>query len=372
MRNLATIQTITALDPIDGADSIVRATVLGWHVVVKKDEFKVGDKCVYIEIDSIVPKENPVFGFLESRKYRVRTIKLRGQISQGLCIRIEEFPELEKCEIGDDVTNILKIVKYDPEAQIEIQTCKKKQDSWFIRLLMRFKWFRNLRALVTDRTKGFPSNIISKSDETRIQSIPELLEEHRGERVSYTEKLDGQSYTATLRRKRKLLPFWNRYEFVIASRNLRVDQKGNSTYADVTKRYDIFNKLKLFLESNEEIEAIAIQGEICGPNIQKNKYAFTENHLFLFKVKYQYEYTDLVLSQKQVEKFAKDFDLESVPFLGYFELENDIDKLVDLAGSEKSKKAPIEREGIVVRSDKCNYEFSFKVINPKFLLKFDE
>ena len=83
-RKLTSIQRIVSIEPIQGADKIELATVLGWQCVVKKDEFKIGDLCVYIEIDSIVPADNPYFEFLKDRKYRVRTIRLRGQISQGL------------------------------------------------------------------------------------------------------------------------------------------------------------------------------------------------------------------------------------------------------------------------------------------------
>lgn len=374
MRNLASIQKIAALDPIENADSIVRATVLGWHVVVKKDEFKVGDKCVYIEIDSIVPKDNPIFAFLEPRKYRVRTIKLRGQVSQGLCLPISLFPELEDKLIDTDVTEILKITKYDPEAQLERQVVsKKKPDNWLVKVLMRFSWFRKLRTLIQDKTKGFPSDIISKSDEERVQTIPWLIKDHEGEIVSYTEKLDGQSYTATLRRKKLHIPFIPRYEFVIASRNLRVNPKENNNYADVTKRYHIYEKLRSYLKNHKNYTAIAIQGEICGPGIQKNKYGFTENHLFLFRVKYILNNgMEHVLSQSGTTLFADELKLESVPFLGIFTLTSDIDKLVELAGAEKSAKANIEREGIVIREDKSDFGFSFKVINPKFLLKFDE
>lgn len=83
MRKLATIREIKDIQPIEGADRIEVATVDGWQVVIKKGEFKVGDKIIYIEIDSIVP-EREEFEFLRDRKFRVRTIKLRKQISQGL------------------------------------------------------------------------------------------------------------------------------------------------------------------------------------------------------------------------------------------------------------------------------------------------
>lgn len=371
MRHLATIQTIDNLEPIDGADSIVKATCLGWHVVVKKEEFKIGDKCVYIEIDSIVPNDNPVFDFLKDRKYRVRTIKLRGQISQGLCLPIDLFPSLKDKSVGTDVTDELKIVKYDPEIQLERNVTTNTKKSFVVKFLFRFKWFRTLYHYLNDNTKGFPSDIVSKTDEERIQSMPSILSRNAGKLVSYTEKVDGQSYTATLRKKKVQLPFCSKYEFVIASRNLRVGLYSNTSYADVTKRLDIFNILKNNIGNNK---SIALQGEICGPAIQKNKYGFTENHLFVFRIKYTDEDgKETFLSQEKTKIFAEKNNLETVPYLGEFVLEHSIDDLVKLSSSEMSKlNKNTKREGIVIREAKDNFGFSFKVINPEFLLKYDE
>ena len=106
--NLASIQKITKLSPIEGADLIEKASVLGWEVVVKKDEFKEGSLCVYIQIDTVVP-ELPEYEFLRERKFRVRTIKLRKQISQGLIIPLPVGSWKE----GDDVTELLGIKKYE-------------------------------------------------------------------------------------------------------------------------------------------------------------------------------------------------------------------------------------------------------------------
>ena len=80
-RKLAHIERVIDLQPIQGADRIETATVLGWQCVVKKGDVKVGDLVCYIEIDSIVP-DIPYFDFMKERNFRVRTIKLRKQISQ--------------------------------------------------------------------------------------------------------------------------------------------------------------------------------------------------------------------------------------------------------------------------------------------------
>src|SRR6056297_506501 len=101
MRKLASIQKIRSLDPIEGADAIERATVLGWQLVVKKGEFKPGDLAVYCEIDSLMP-ERPEFEFLKPRKMRIRTVRLRGQVSQGICFPLSILPDDFPAEEGAD------------------------------------------------------------------------------------------------------------------------------------------------------------------------------------------------------------------------------------------------------------------------------
>ena len=101
-RKLAHIELIESLKPIIGADKIEVATVLGWECVVKKDEFKVGDKIIYIEVDSVLP-EKPEFEFLRDRKFKIKTIKLKGQISMGLILPLNILKKYGKLEqIGED------------------------------------------------------------------------------------------------------------------------------------------------------------------------------------------------------------------------------------------------------------------------------
>lgn len=113
MRKLASIQRILALDKIENADAIAKATVLGWQLVVKKDEFQVGDLCVYCEIDSLMP-EREEFEFLKPRGMRIKTVRLRGQICQGICFPLSILPLGVEITEGLDVTEILGITKYEP------------------------------------------------------------------------------------------------------------------------------------------------------------------------------------------------------------------------------------------------------------------
>jgi len=140
-RALAHIEVISAIEPIEGADKIEVATILGWKVVIaKKDNFKVGDKVVYIEVDSKVSDKDERFAFLADRKYRVKTIKLRGQYSQGLAMPITQFPELVKLgyDVGDDVTKELDICYYVP-ADNERKAKAVNQDIKYSRMSQRHK-----------------------------------------------------------------------------------------------------------------------------------------------------------------------------------------------------------------------------------------
>ncbi|HEX9972761.1 MAG TPA: RNA ligase (ATP), partial [bacterium] len=145
MRKLATIQKIKNLEPIPEADKIEKATVLGWQLVVKKGDFKVGDHCVYCEIDSVLP-EKPEYEFLRPRKFRIKTAKLRGQISQGIAFPIGAIKELANVEIkeGLDVTEIIGVQKYEPPPAV----------------------------MMSGQVKGGFPGFIPKTDEMRIQSVP--------------------------------------------------------------------------------------------------------------------------------------------------------------------------------------------------------
>lgn len=182
-RALAHIEKIASLSPIEGADRIEVAQVLGWKVVVKKGEFQVGDKVVYIEIDSKVPASNPYFAFLQDRKYKVKTIKLRGQISQGLVVPVDVLP-YGVYKIGDNVTEILGITKIEDrfrprnertseEMRLRQSHPKLVRAKWF-KKLMRYKWFRKFafKYLISKRKskfKDFPTGYegVSKTDEER-------------------------------------------------------------------------------------------------------------------------------------------------------------------------------------------------------------
>lgn len=356
MRKLASIREISAIRPIDGADRIEVAQVDGWECVVQKGEFKVGQHIVYVEVDSVVP-EVPQFEFLRARKFRVRTIKLRGQVSQGLVLPLSILPDGTGCDLGDDVTDILHIKKYDPEAQQEALLMKspKEPANPLVKFMMRFKWYRRLFAK-SKRKGGFPEWIV-KTDETRIQNLPVLfdMEHKRGTKFSVTEKMDGQSATYYLHRISK-----RKFEFGVCSRNIHLATPDNSSYWTVARKYNIENALKKLIG---DYQTIVLQGEICGNAIQGNKYHISGYELFAFNL----IFPDHKCDTAEIKELLTPFGIKTVPIVDEGKvLPSTIAELVEYSKGYSVVRNGQKREGVVMRNNKEN--ISFKVINPDFLL----
>ena len=360
-RKLASIQKILKIEPIPNADKIVVATVLGWEVVVKIDEFKVGDKIIYLEVDSIVPRDNPYFEFMMDRKYRVRTIKLRKQVSQGLIIPLTLLPP-GKYEEGMDVTDILKVTKYDPQLQEEKELQNRMPHSKIGKFFMRFKWYRRY---FTHKEKSWPS-FIKKTDEERIQNMPWILTKAKGEKFYYTEKLDGQSATFFLvKRPLKYFKFYSKWEYGVCSRNIRLSKKDNSNYWRISDMYQIKKVLEV-IQKQVGAKHIVLQGEIIGEGIQKNKYKLKgiDFHAFNLFI------NDANMSIISIRKILSQYNMKVVPILheNYYLPETVQELVKECIG--KSKIYDRKREGIVIRDYSNN--ISFKVINPEFLLEEKE
>jgi len=374
-RKLAHIEKIIDLQPIPGADKIEVATVLGWQCVVKKNDFHIGDLALYIEIDSIVPKI-PYFDFMINRKYRVKTIKLRKQISQGLLISIKDLTNLVTFHIankyinclnwyeGQDITNWLNITKYESLSDKESNWTPQQKNKWpwYIKYFTRYQWFRKLFKI---KSKSFPE-FIPKTDEERVQNMPWICDKYKDKEFIATEKIDGQSATYWIRKK--LLG----YEFGICSRTVRKSEHDNSNWSKVAKQFNIKEKL---IEISKWLKTdVAIQGEIISSKIQNGKYH--NNHIKCVEFPYDFYVFNLynINKKKYIDYHAMVsvltlFELKLVPRISASEfnkLPSTIKELIEFSGG-KSQLANIEREGIVIRT--LDQKISFKVVNPKFLLK---
>ena len=373
-RKLAHIEIIESLAPIQGADRIEVATVLGWQCVVKKGEFNVGDKIIYVEPDSIMP-EKPEYEFLRERKFRIRTIKLKGQVSQGLILPIDTF----RGSVGDDVTKLLGITKYlSPSEREEINQQERKlanEQNKLKKFMMRYSWFRRL-FLSRRQIEGFPY-WVSKTDEERIQNIPKVLEQFKDKEIYVTEKIDYQSVTFTGKMVSNTTPIIGKFlpkkfQFVVCSRNLTNNDK-NSLYWKIAQKYNLEQILR-------ENPTLTIQGEQGDTKVQGNKYGITEPTMWVFNIidhEKGYHYT-----YYEIYDFCKKYNLNVVPFVSttpftdfmyckLSKLGSTVQELVEFSKG-KSVLADIPREGIVVRCIENGKKLlSFKVINPDFLLKFD-
>ena len=364
MRKLATIRLINQIKPIKNADKIACAVVDGWEVVISKnDGFSVGDKIVYIEIDSIMP-EKPEFEFLRNRKFRVRTVVMRGQISQGLVLPLSVLPD-GKYNVGDDVTDILGVKKYDPELEEEnkiVKNQQKKPKTKIGKYLMRFEWFR--RFYIKPKSKSSFPDWISKTDEERIQNLPTLFSQLKRDQtvLGVTEKVDGCSATYFLRKKEKSF-FGQSYEFGVCSRNQRIVNDNGSHYWQVAKYYDIENVLHKIIGENEYV---VLQGEITGKRIQKNKYPINDRYNFWA---FNLIYPNGKLSTLTMQAVLGRYNIISVPVVRQsFVIPQhwEIHDLVDFVKGN-SQIVKREREGCVFRT--FDNSISFKVINPLFLLE---
>lgn len=347
MRTLASIQLVNAIEPIPNADAIEKVRVLGWWIVAKKGEHQPGEKVVYCEIDSLLP-EKPAFEFLRASSFkparddlragfRIRTVKLRGQVSQGICFPLSLLPAGTSTEVGTDVTAVLDVIKWEPPVS----------------------------AGMHGRVKGGFPGFLPKTDETRVQVLEPVLERNRGKLFYLTEKLDGSSYTAFLRQG----------TFGICSRNLWMDE---------TDETNLLSRLTSQLKIEENLRAasqrrgidLAIQAEVIGPGIQGNKYQLRQATLRVFSV-LNVETYQLLEHAEQLD-LVRELGLETVPQLGTLMLNHSVDELVALAEGTSVLNPKAQREGIVLRPLREEHDIdiggrlSFKAINPKFLLKYDE
>ncbi|SFF00305.1 RNA ligase, DRB0094 family [Chitinophaga sp. CF118] len=336
MRKLASIQRIKHLESIEGADAIEKAHVLGWQLVVKKGEFKVDDLCIYCEIDSLMP-DKPEFEFLKPRGMRIRTVRLRGQISQGIAFPLSFLPDGFNAEEDTDCTDVMGIIKYEPA----------------------------IPACLGGIAKGkFPS-FIPKTDETRVQVLQTVLDKYKGEKCYITEKLDGSSATY----------FLNNGEFGVCSRNLELLENNENSLWKVARQLDIENKLRS-LDGN-----YALQGELVGEGIQSNKLKLKGQQVRFFNA-FNIDKSEYLQFDKFME-LLNQLELPSVPVISTdYELVNDIDALVAMATIKSSICPDAWAEGIIIRPLAEKFEISngyfihgrvtFKAINPEFLLKYGE
>lgn len=361
----------------------------GWHIIVQKNQFKVGDKAVYIEVDSRVPIKEP-FLFLEKRNYKVKTLKMCKCISQGLLMSFSDFGwEEDTHQVGDFLTKELGITyaeagdndrkapsanKYDKMKQRH----KKLFKNPVVKKMMKFKIGREIMFFFfgkkRDKKSAWPVGRfpgVSKTDQERCENMIYILEDKTPFIV--TQKCDGSSGTYILEKKGR-----NKYEFYVCSRNVRMMSESqecfygeHNYYWEVALKYDIENKMKKWLNNTPGATWVCWQGEICAPGIQKNPHKLKETHFYCF------HWTDNINGRLDIvtaDKIWKQYNMEVVPIIDtnyilpddFEELKLSADGKYDPIVCEGAKDC--DREGFVYYKT-TDPTYSFKNVSRTYLLK---
>ena len=380
-RALAYIAVIEEIKEIPGYDRVEHARIgAGWWVIVSKnDNFNVGDKCVYFEVDSKVPSSDARFAFLENRNYKIKTLKMCKVYSQGLIMPLSAFPELESLDVHTDVTDKLKVTyaveednarkNFDPDAKYKSMTARHKnifKKPW-ARWMMRRSWGRKVMFFFfgkkKDKPLAFPTKFpfIHKTDEERCENMPWVLGYERP--LVVTEKLDGTSSTYILEKSGR------KYEFYVLSRNVRQkDEKqdcyhDHNIYWDMAFKYDIEKHLKDYLDENH-LDYVCIQGESVG-SVQGNPLKLKEDDLYVFN----FIRSDKGrISSVEGRSIVESWGMKWVPILDEnYHVPSDMEEFKLYAEAKSVVNPNVDREGVVLR-DPTN-DFSFKNVSRKYLLK---
>ena len=346
-RKLASIQRIWKIEPIEGADRIELAHVLGWQCVVNKGQFQPMDLAVYFEIDSFLPTRSE-FEFLRSSSYkktdimgegfRLRTMRFRGQISQGLLLPISSFPEIvEDTALGTDVTELLGVRKWEIEE----------------------------RATTGGTVIGSLPYDIPHTDETRVQAEPELIQQFSGLTYYISTKMDGSSHSIGI----------DENGFHVTGHNFEYKDDGSSSFYDFIKSRGYQQHMEEFAR-RKGLACFTIQGEFCAPGIQNNRLRLTKPEWYVFTIRENGRRVGL----DRMLEICKELDMLPVPIE---EVGEDlpshyltVDDLLIRADGDYPNGG--KKEGIVIRPTEPVFcpligaDLSMKVVNNKYLLKNEQ
>ena len=347
-RKLASIQKIWKIEPINGADRIEKAFVLGWSCVVNKGQFKEGDDAVYFEIDSFLPVR-PEFEFLRTSSYkktdimgegfRLRTQKFRGQVSQGLLLPISAFPELYDMQmygynVGDDVTELLGVKKWEIEE----------------------------RATTGGTVIGTLPKDVPHTDETRVQSETGLIQAFTGLEYYISTKMDGSSHSISI----------DEDGFHVCGHNFEYKDDDSSSFYKLVKERGYKEKMERLMRSSD-FKTLTIQGELCAPGIQQNRLRLQKPEWYVFTVRVD----GARISLPKMQDVCNVLGMTMVPIE---EIGTDlqdkyptVEALLERADGEYPNGG--KKEGIVIRPtcpvfcQLIGDYLSMKVVNNKYLLK---
>ena len=387
-RELAYVVTITDVQPIEGYDRVEEAMIRGWHCVVGKGDFRPGDKAVYFEVDSLLPSDKFAdFEFLAKKHFKVKTQKMCKRISQGLLLTLEQCGlNTDDYNEGDFLTDVIGVVYADPADNARKGRGGKKKDNYnqfftnglkkykILRLIVKTKIGHKICLFLFRQKKKaeWPAFVI-KTDEERVQNLSPSVFDDKRSTYEVTEKRDGTSTTVAIQRTRFGYKTW------ICSRNVvvfdgKTTNKGGyydgvtevNPYIESAEKFHLLEFLKDFMDKHEDAKWAYLQGETFGKNIQKRDYGLDgttfEAFTFVESTRPRYTYTEM-------KRMLDDYDIPTVPILARVcTIMDSCDAMVSFAAGKAEKYGGM-REGIVWRSEQ-NPQFSFKSVDPEYLLKY--
>ena len=336
MHDLAVVSTIDAIRPIEGRDRIEMATIENYNSIVVKGEYKVGDPAVYVFYDSILPADNPDFEFLRTRcysakldGYRIRPLKMGGEISEGLVLPLSVLPAGKEYYKGDIVTDDLRIRLYEPPEE----------------------------AMPANVIGGYPT-LIPKSDEENIEKVFEFREQWKDIEFYITEKIDGTAGTWIYDTKTNTMRTF--------SHNWEVGETGIWFVAAWNE--GLQERMAEYCKAHGFV-SLVLQGEVVAPSVQKNIYGELMPSIYIYGMMTiegrRYGFSELV-------EACREMDLKMVPVLeksAY--LPETLDQLLK-ASEGKSVLADVPREGVVWRAVSADKDIHFKVKSRPYKVWYDK
>ena len=325
MRKMASVQRVLEKKPIPDADKICAYRVNGWWVVDKKGAYEVGDLVVYCEVDSWIPHTLAPFltkpghyprEYLGVEGERLRTVKLKGQLSQGLLLPLVE----DNSEEGQDFSEILGITKWEDT-----------------------RYMANM-----DARGNFP-DFIPKTDQERVQNLDRTLEKYFGQSFEVTVKRDGSSLTA----------FVNGEESGVCSRNVNLKETEDSAF------WAAANSLSLIPKILSTGRNLALQGELMSQKIQGNYEKVQGIEWNCFDI-YDID-TQEYLLPKERRELCKQLRIPHIKVVEEdFVLCHNVDQLLEMAEGPGINPG-VQREGLVLKAN-TSHGISFKAVSNSYLL----
>lgn len=383
-RELAYVVRVTHTENLAGYDRVHYVSVLGWKCVASKD-LKEGDLGIYFEIDSLLPRDDKRFSFMEKKNYRVRTQKMCTVCSQGLVLPLSSFPEIKDAKEGDFLTDKLHITLFEEKSILEMP--KSKSDAWtkaqdrhkrffknpVVKFFMRFVAFRWLAKKIfckkKDRIKW--PEWLPKTNSERVQNVPDLFKSPDTKWIA-SEKVDGCSTSFILDEKDTYMV--GSHNVIVFSDKVKGSENiadGNSyirtnVWIEMSDKYDIRSKL-IYIKKKYNLKTVAIQGETYGDKIQKRTYGLKHNFhdLAVFHI----WFNDKRLDVKHMIEVCDDIHLPHVHVFDWeYHIPETVEHLIDKVDSCKSAIDGGMIEGFVLYSQ--DGYMNYKCVSPSYLIKY--